>query len=73
MQGQAADIAIHAEQIIYLKRMMAERISHHTGEPVERIEADSEHDRCFTAQGAKDYGFIDRVIEQASQAPALTP
>ncbi|HEX2699887.1 MAG TPA: ATP-dependent Clp protease proteolytic subunit [Acidimicrobiales bacterium] len=73
MQGQAADIAIQAEQIIYLKRMMAERIAHHTGQPVERIEADSDRDRWFTAQEALDYGFIDRVIEKASQAPALTP
>ena len=73
MQGQAADIAIQAEQIIYLKRMMAERIAHHTGQPVERIEADSDRDRWFTAQEALDYGFIDRVIERASQAPALTP
>ncbi|MGQ0520651.1 MAG: ATP-dependent Clp protease proteolytic subunit [Actinomycetota bacterium] len=73
MQGQAADIAIQAEQIIYLKRMMAERISHHTGQPVERIEADSDRDRWFTAQEALAYGFIDRVIESAAQAPALTP
>ena len=73
MQGQAADIAIQAEQIIYLKRMMAERIAHHTGQPVERIEADSDRDRWFTAQEALEYGFIDKVIEKASQAPALTP
>src|SRR5215213_5123665 len=66
MQGQAADIAIQAEQIIYLKRMMAERISHHTGQPVERIEADSDRDRWFTAEEAREYGFIDRVIERAS-------
>ena len=73
MQGQAADIAIQAEQIIYLKRMMAERIAHHTGQSIERIEADSDRDRWFTAQEALAYGFIDRVIEKASQAPALTP
>jgi len=66
MQGQATDIAIQAEQIIYLKRMMAERISHHTGQPIERIEADSDRDRWFTAQEALDYGFIDRVIERAA-------
>jgi ATP-dependent Clp protease protease subunit len=64
-QGQAADIAIQAEQIIYLKRMMAERIAFHTGQSVERIEADSDRDRWFTAQEAKDYGFIDAVIERA--------
>jgi ATP-dependent Clp protease protease subunit len=68
MQGQAADIAIQAEQIIYLKRMMAERIAFHTGQPIERIEADSDRDRWFTAEEAKDYGFIDRVIERASAA-----
>ncbi len=64
-QGQAADIAIQAEQIIYLKRMMAERIAYHTGQSVERIEADSDRDRWFTAEEAKDYGFIDQVIHQA--------
>ncbi len=65
MQGQAADIAIQAEQIVYLKRMMAERIAEHTGQPVEKIEADSDRDRWFTAQEAKDYGFIDEVISHA--------
>jgi ATP-dependent Clp protease, protease subunit len=65
-RGQAADIAIQAEQIVYLKRMMAERIAYHTGQPVERIEADSDRDRWFTAEEAKDYGFIDAVIETAA-------
>src|SRR5436190_17110270 len=68
MQGQAADIAIQAEQIIYLKRMMAERIAFHTGQPVERIEADSDRDRWLTADEALDYGFIDEVIERAAAA-----
>jgi ATP-dependent Clp protease protease subunit len=66
MQGQAADIAIQAEQIVYLKRMMAERISLHTGQPVERIEADSDRDRWFTAEEAREYGFIDQVIERSA-------
>ncbi len=70
MQGQATDIAIQAEQIVYLKRMMAERISFHTGQPIERIEADSDRDRWFTAEEAKDYGFIDRVIEHSTPQPA---
>ncbi len=64
MQGQASDIAIQAEQIIYLKRMMAERISFHTGQSIERIEADSDRDRWFTAEEAHDYGFIDEVIQK---------
>jgi ATP-dependent Clp protease protease subunit len=74
-QGQAADIAIQAEQIIYLKRMMAERIALHTGQPLERIEADSDRDRWFTAEEAKEYGFIDQVIERAADvnAPSASP
>jgi ATP-dependent Clp protease protease subunit len=71
-QGQAADIAIQAEQIMYLKRMMAERIAFHTGQPVERIEADSDRDRWFTSQEAKEYGFIDEVIEKAEAATSPT-
>src|SRR5580704_5630909 len=70
MQGQATDIAIQAEQIVYLKRMMAERIALHTGQPIERIEADSDRDRWFTAEEAKDYGFIDRVIEHSTPQAA---
>jgi ATP-dependent Clp protease protease subunit len=70
-QGQAADIAIQAEQIMYLKRMMAERIAYHTGQPVERIETDSDRDRWFTAQEAKDYGFVDAVIDRS--VTAVTP
>jgi ATP-dependent Clp protease protease subunit len=66
MQGQAADIAIQAEQIVYLKRMMAERIAFHTGQNIERIEADSDRDRWFTAEEGRDYGFIDHVIQHAS-------
>ncbi len=66
MQGQAADIAIQAEQIVYLKRMMAERIAFHTGQPIERIEADSDRDRWFTAEEAKEYGFIDQVIDRSA-------
>jgi ATP-dependent Clp protease protease subunit len=66
MQGQAADIAIQAEQIVYLKRMMAERIAFHTGQTVERIEADSDRDRWFTAEEAREYGFIDSVIDRSS-------
>ena len=66
MQGQAADIAIQAEQIVYLKRMMAERIAFHTGQPVERIEADSDRDRWFTAEEGREYGFIDHVIDHST-------
>lgn len=68
MQGQASDIAIQAEQIVYMKKTLAERIAFHTGQPLERIEADSDRDRWFTAQEALEYGFIDAVIERAAVA-----
>jgi ATP-dependent Clp protease protease subunit len=62
LRGQAADIAIQAEQMLYIKRLMAERIASHTGQSVEQVEQDSERDRWFTADQAKDYGIIDSVI-----------
>ena len=62
VRGQASDIAIQAEQLIYIKRLMAERIAHHTGQTVDQIQEDSERDRWFTAEQAKDYGIIDNVI-----------
>ncbi len=67
VQGQASDIAIQAEQMVYVKRLMAERIAHHTGQDVEQIEADSDRDRWFTAEEAKDYGLIDNVINKRGQ------
>ncbi len=66
MQGQASDIAIQAEQIIYMKKTLAERTAFHTGQTVERIEIDSDRDRWFTAHEALDYGFIDAVIERSA-------
>ena len=62
VQGQATDIAIQAEQMAHIKRLLAERIAHHTGQAVEQIQADSERDRWFTAADAKEYGIIDQVI-----------
>ena len=62
VQGQASDIAIQAEQMTYIKKILAERISEHTGQPTEQIEEDFDRDRWFTAAEAKDYGIIDEVI-----------
>ena len=67
IQGQASDIAIQAEQMIYTKRLMAEKIAEHTGQTVEQIEQDSERDRWFTADQAKDYGIIDHVIHRRGE------
>nr|MDT0664364.1 ATP-dependent Clp protease proteolytic subunit [Micromonospora sp. DSM 115978] len=67
--GTASDIAIQAEQMIHTKRTMQERIAFHTGQPIERIEADSDRDRWFTAAEAVDYGLVDRVVERMAQLP----
>src|SRR5246127_989234 len=71
--GTATDIRIQAEQILYLKRTLAERIAMHTGQTVEQIEVDSDRDRWFTADEAKDYGFVDRVIRSATEVPSEGP
>ena len=62
LRGQAADIAIQAEQLAYTKRRMAELISQHSGQEFSQIQADSERDRWFTAEEARDYGLVDKVI-----------
>lgn len=65
--GTAADIAIQAEQFAHTKREMAELIAQFTGQSVEQITKDSDRDRWFTAQQAKDYGFVDHVITNAKE------
>jgi ATP-dependent Clp protease protease subunit len=72
MGGTASDIAIQAEQLIYTKRMFQERTAFHTGQAFEQIEADADRDRWFTAQEAKDYGFVDHVISVAQQAASAS-
>jgi ATP-dependent Clp protease protease subunit len=68
--GTAADIAIQAEQMLYVKRTMADRIAFHTGQTVEQIEKDSDRDRWFSAQEAMEYGFVDHVVAGAAQVPS---
>ena len=60
--GTASDIKIQAEQMLFIKKRMAELIASHTGQTLEQIESDSDRDRWFTADEAADYGIIDRVI-----------
>ena len=62
LRGQAADIAIQAEQLVYTKKRMAELTAFHTGQTVEKVEADAERDRWFTAEEAVTYGLVDKVI-----------
>ena len=71
--GTATDIRIQAEQMLYIKRTLAERIAFHTGQTVEQIETDSDRDRWFTADEARDYGFVDQVVRDAAQVPTAGP
>jgi ATP-dependent Clp protease protease subunit len=67
--GTASDIRIQAEQILYVKRILAERTALHTGQTLEQVELDSDRDRWFTADQAKEYGFVDHVVRNANEVP----
>lgn len=61
-RGQATDIAIHAEQILKIKKKLNEILSRRTGQPLEKIEKDVERDYYMTAEEAKNYGLIDEIF-----------
>lgn len=63
-QGQATDIAIQAKQILYLKQKLNEILVHHTGQPYEKIEKDTDRDNYMSSEEAKAYGIVDNVILQ---------
>src|SRR5579872_2793698 len=69
--GTASDIRIQAEQMLYIKRTLFERTAYHTGQPIEQIEKDADRDRWFTAEEAKDYGFVDQVIRSSVEVPTV--
>ncbi|MHC5612550.1 MAG: ATP-dependent Clp endopeptidase proteolytic subunit ClpP [Nostoc sp.] len=63
-QGQAIDIEIQAREILYIKAKLNQLMAHHTGQPLERIQADTERDFFMSADEAKNYGLIDQVISR---------
>ncbi|NEO33273.1 MAG: ATP-dependent Clp endopeptidase proteolytic subunit ClpP [Symploca sp. SIO3C6] len=71
-QGQASDIAIQAKEILYHKKQLNNYLAQQTGQPLERIEEDTERDFFMSATEAQDYGLIDQVISRrpsATRAP----
>ncbi|MEU8581043.1 ATP-dependent Clp protease proteolytic subunit [Streptomyces abikoensis] len=70
LAGSASDIKIYMEQLIRTKQEMAELIGYHSGQKTETITRDSDRDRWFTAQEAKEYGLIDEVLSPENH-PAL--
>jgi ATP-dependent Clp protease protease subunit len=71
-QGQAVDIEIQAKEILYHKSKLNQLLAHHTGQPLERIEADTERDFFMSAEEAKNYGLIDTVISRQNIPTAGT-
>lgn len=63
-QGQATDIEIQAKEILYLKKLLNDHLARHTGQPLDRIEVDTDRDFFMSAEDAKDYGLIDQVIDR---------
>jgi ATP-dependent Clp protease, protease subunit len=68
VQGQATDIAIHSKEILRMKEEINQILAHHTGQPIDKIEKDSERDFFMSGVQAKEYGLIDEVIFK-KQAP----
>ncbi len=60
--GTAADIAIQAENLAHTKQTIQRLIAEHTGQHAEKVAEDQRRDRWFTAEQAKEYGFVDRVV-----------
>lgn len=66
-QGQASDIHIQAQEILKIRSRLNELMAFHSGQPIEKIEIDTERDNFMSAQQAKDYGLIDAVIDKRAQ------
>ncbi len=70
-QGQAVDIEIQAKEILYHKAKLNQLLAHHTGQPLEQINADTERDFFMSADEAKKYGLIDQVISSRQDLPTV--
>ncbi|MFI5954998.1 ATP-dependent Clp protease proteolytic subunit [Cryptosporangium sp. NPDC051539] len=71
--GTETEIRIQAEQMLHTKKTMASLTARHTGQPLERIEEDSDRDRWFTADEAREYGFVDQVVRTLEVARVARP
>ena len=69
-QGQATDIMLHAQEILAMKKRLNEIYVKHTGQPLKKIEEALERDNFLTAEAAKEFGLVDRVIERRPEDPA---
>jgi ATP-dependent Clp protease protease subunit len=67
-QGQASDIEIHAKEILYLKQKLNDMLAKHTGQPMDRIERDTDRDNFLSAEAAVEYGLADKVLTRREDA-----
>ena len=65
-QGQASDFEIHAKEMLGIKKKLNEILAHHTGQPFETIENDTDRDNFMGAKEAQDYGLVDKVLDSRS-------
>ncbi len=72
-EGQATDIMLHAQEILNLKKRLNEIYVHHTGQPTKKIEDALERDYFLTAEAAKDFGLVDKVITKRPEESAAKP
>jgi ATP-dependent Clp protease protease subunit len=70
-EGQATDIMLHAQEILNLKKRLNEIYMKHTGQPLQKIEDVLERDYFMTAEMAKDFGLVDKVIDKRPEMPPL--
>jgi ATP-dependent Clp protease protease subunit len=70
-QGQASDIDIHAREVLQVRDRLNRILSKHTGQPIERIEKDTDRDRFMSGTEAVEYGLIDTVLERRADAAAV--
>ncbi len=73
MEGTATEILIHAEEFIRMKKSLNDIYRHHTGQSLERLQADTDRDRFMSPEEARDYGLIDQVVDRAPNFPAPNP
>jgi ATP-dependent Clp protease protease subunit len=67
-QGQASDVEIHAKEILYVKQRLNEILAKHTGQPLDRVERDTDRDNFLSAEAAVDFGIVDKVIASRTEA-----
>src|SRR5437763_1905947 len=68
-QGQASDVEIHAKYILKLRERLNQLMAQHTGQPIDKVARDTERDNFLTAEQAREYGIVDKVLQKRGAGP----